>query len=279
VVGDLVHGYVGFRVPVAPAGKVTHTIAVPVAPRFFRDILFKHALFQPWSVAVIDSDKVVIAATPEAPIIEGVPLPANLQLPDANFAKSGADYLAWAPVGQSGWTVLVIAPAVAVEKPFTEVRTALVIGGSLSAALTAVLVMILSSAWAARRETAELRLQLLVRRHIEVGRPVGEFLHVPDARRIYGDQQIVVGLKMKRARAGRTIDDVDHFGVFRVTHVERADHVRNPVTDIGISALHHDLDAVGPAAEVGVRHEADVLRGGRFHRMSPRTRATTTSST
>ena len=86
-VGNLVSDHVGLRVPVAPEGRMAYTIAVPVDPRFFRDILAHHRLEQPWSAAVIGSDRAVIAATPESPLMEGQPLPEKLSRQPAASAR------------------------------------------------------------------------------------------------------------------------------------------------------------------------------------------------
>ena len=166
-VGNLVSDYVGLRVPVAPDGRMAYTIAIPVDPRFFRDILAKHKLEQPWSAAVIGSDRTVVAATPESPLKEGQPLPEKYGPAAGGFRAAEADYQAWAPVGTSGWSALIIAPAAAVERPFARARTAVLVGGACSAVLTAFLVMFLSSAWAARREAAGLKSEISERNRAE----------------------------------------------------------------------------------------------------------------
>ena len=166
-VGNLVSDHVGLRVPVAPEGRMAYTIAVPVDPRFFRDILAKHRLEQPWSAAVIGSDRAVIAATPDSPLKEGQPLPEKFGPAAGGFRAAEADYQTWAPVGTSGWSALIIAPAAAVERPFARARTAVLVGGACSAVLTAFLVAFLSSAWAARRETTRLRSEISERERVE----------------------------------------------------------------------------------------------------------------
>jgi hypothetical protein len=75
----------------------------------------------------------------------------------------------------------------------------------------------------------------------------------------------LTGLQVERAGAWRTIDDIDDFGISRVAYVKRTDHVGYTVPDIGMAALYHDLDAVRFTAEVGVCHEADVLRCYSLH--------------
>jgi PAS domain S-box-containing protein len=162
-VGDLVSDHVGLRVPVVRLDRAVYTIAVPVDPRFFLDILLKHRLNRPWAAAVVGRDHTVITATPGSPLKPGQPLTVSLAQDAGGFSAAGADYLAWMPVGQSGWSVLIVAPAAEVEKPFAQVRTALVAGGALSAALTALLVLVLSSAWASRREAVRLRSEITER--------------------------------------------------------------------------------------------------------------------
>ena len=99
--------------------------------------------------------------------MEGQPLPEKFWPAAGGFRAAEADYLAWSPVGTSGWNALIIAPAAAVEQPFARARTAVLVGGACSAVLTAFLVVFLSSAWAARRETAGLKSEIAERKRAE----------------------------------------------------------------------------------------------------------------
>ena len=85
-----------------------------------------------------------------------------------------------------------------------------------------------------------------------------ELLHRPDARRVHRQQQIVVGLQVKRARARRAGDEVDDLRVLRVAHIEGGDAVAVAVADVGVAAMHHDLHAVAVAAHVRVADELDA---------------------
>src|SRR6516225_7075363 len=63
-------------------------------------------------------------------------------------------------------------------------------------------------------------LQLVGGRASEIRLLVLKFLHRPDAGRVDRQQQIVMGLQVKRARAGRTGDEIDHARMFRIAHVD-----------------------------------------------------------
>ncbi len=154
-VGDLVHGFVGIRVPVVRDGRTAYTIAVPIDPQFFGAQLGARAKSQPWTAAVIDSDGKPIAATAGSPA-EDKPWPREIPAGAQGFLADRGDYLAWAPVGGYGWRVAVVAPAAAVEQPFARTRWAVYLGGAFAAVLTALLLLVLGSAWASRREAARL---------------------------------------------------------------------------------------------------------------------------
>ena len=65
-------------------------------------------------------------------------------------------------------------------------------------------------------------------------------------------------LDMQRARGGRASDEIDNLGMLGVAHVERGDAVAEAVTDIGIAALHHDLNAVGMPVHIRMADEFDI---------------------
>src|SRR5262249_40292540 len=92
-----------------------------------------------------------------------------------------------------------------------------------------------------------------------------EFLHGPDARRVDGEQEVVVGLQMKGARARRAGDEIEHLRARRVAHVHGRDAVAEAMPDIGVAAMHHDLDAVAAAAEVAMPDELDVAGCNGIH--------------
>ena len=154
VVGGLVHGYVGIRVPVVREGRTIYTIAVPIDPRFFGEQLRASTEDRPWTAAVIDgAGKPIATAGSQAEDKTRLQeVPAGAQ----GFLADGVDYLAWAPVGGYGWRVAVVAPAAAIEQPFARTRWAVYLGGAFAAVLTSLLLMVLGSAWASRREAARL---------------------------------------------------------------------------------------------------------------------------
>jgi len=90
-------------------------------------------------------------------------------------------------------------------------------------------------------------------------------LHRPHARPVDGEQQVVMGLEMDGAGVGWTGQERDGLRVLQIAHVEDGDAVRIAVTDIGIAAMHHDLDAVAASALVGVANELDVAGCYRIH--------------
>src|SRR3984893_10032425 len=64
---------------------------------------------------------------------------------------------------------------------------------------------------------------------------------------------------------GRAGQEGDGPRVLRIAHVQDSDAVRIAVADIGIAAVHHDLDAVTAPALVGVANELDVAGCYRIH--------------
>src|SRR5579864_3838860 len=103
-----------------------------------------------------------------------------------------------------------------------------------------------------------LALQEIGRRSREIG--LGIDLHRPRVRSIDGEQQVVMGLEMNCAGVGWTGEKGDMRRMLWVAHVDDADAVRKAVADIGIAAVHHDLDAVAAPALVGASDELDVAR-------------------
>src|SRR6516162_312495 len=74
-----------------------------------------------------------------------------------------------------------------------------------------------------------------------------------------------MSLEMDGAGVGWTGQERDRLRVLQIAHVEHGDAVRVAVADIGIAAMHHDLDAVAPSALVGMADELDVARRYRIH--------------
>src|SRR6266849_6120470 len=78
-----------------------------------------------------------------------------------------------------------------------------------------------------------------------------------------------MGLQVKGARAGRAGDEVDHLRVLGVAHVDHGDAVAEAVADIGVTAMHHDLDAIAATALVAMADELDVACRDSVHGGSP----------
>ena len=90
-------------------------------------------------------------------------------------------------------------------------------------------------------------------------------LHRPHARPVNGEQQIVMGLEVDRAGVGRARHEGNGSRVLRVAHIDDADAIRIAMADIGVAAMHHDLDAVAAPTLVGVADELDVAGRDRIH--------------
>ena len=167
IAGNLAHGYVAIRVPVVRSGRLVYTIVAPISPQYFSDQLQAHVQDQLWKAAIVGSDGIVIAATPGSPMPVGKPLPWDFPISAEGYRADGSDYKAWASVAGSGWQVVIVAPAAAVEQPYARTRMAVYIGGAFAAILTSVLTLVLSSAWAARREAVRLRAEIEGRRQAQ----------------------------------------------------------------------------------------------------------------
>jgi hypothetical protein len=108
-----------------------------------------------------------------------------------------------------------------------------------------------------------LTLQKIGRRSRVIGLRVD--LHRPHARPVDREQQIVMGLEVDGAGVGRAGHEDNGPRVLRVAHIDDADAVRIAVADIGVAAMHHDLNAVATPALVGVTDELDVAGRHRIH--------------
>jgi len=69
-----------------------------------------------------------------------------------------------------------------------------------------------------------------------------------------------MGLQVDGPGSGRRGEISDRARVLRIAHVDHAQSLREHVPDIGVAAMHHDLDAVGPAALIASADEAHVAR-------------------
>src|SRR6478609_408652 len=87
-----------------------------------------------------------------------------------------------------------------------------------------------------------------------------------------------MGLEMDGAGVGRAGREGNGPRVLRIAHVKDADAVRIAVADIGIAAVHHNLDTVTAPALVGVANELDVARCYRIHGSPHPCRATPRAS-
>src|SRR5437867_6650528 len=78
-----------------------------------------------------------------------------------------------------------------------------------------------------------------------------------------------MSLKVNGARVGRASDEVDEFRVSRIAHVQDREAVAEGLADIGIAAMHDDLNAIAAARLVGMAHELDVAGCDGRHREAP----------
>src|SRR5262249_13069886 len=78
-----------------------------------------------------------------------------------------------------------------------------------------------------------------------------------------------MGLEMNGAGAGWAREERDMPRMRRSAYVDDADAVGVAVADIGIAAMHHDLDAIAAPTLVRVADEFDAARHRCSHR-SPR---------
>ena len=67
-------------------------------------------------------------------------------------------------------------------------------------------------------------------------------------------------LKVDVPGIGRRCDVSDRTRPRRVAHVDDAEPLRKHVPDVGVTAVDHQLDPVGPAALVRVPDQAHVSR-------------------
>src|SRR2546422_9149947 len=116
--------------------------------------------------------------------------------------------------------------------------------------------------------------ELVGRRRREVVLLVLELLHGPDARHVRRQQEVVVSLEVNRAGVGRARDEVDHPRSLRISNVHDRDAVAEGVTDVGVAAMDHDLNAVAAASLVRMTHEREVARCDGRHGVRGEYRAT-----
>ena len=159
-VGNLVHDFVGFRVPVVRDDRIVYTIAVPISPKLFLDELRRNSQGRLWAAMIIGHNKEVIAATTDSLMQEENLFSRTIAQNASGFLAGDTFYLAWSPIGTSGWQVLIEAPAAAVVKPFFHTRVTVYLGGILAACLTVVFVLALNSTLATKREATRLRTEV-----------------------------------------------------------------------------------------------------------------------
>jgi two-component sensor histidine kinase len=167
-VGHLVPGETGlgtaFRVPVIRDDAVRYTLVAPAQPALFSRVLREQNLPPGWTAVTVDANDVVAGVSGAIGAV-GAPLESALAaaLPDAlnrmvpvRMADDSAYHVAAAPVGMSGWRVLVLAPATIAGGPSQVIEYAAWAATAAGAVLAVVLVGALLTASISRRNLASL---------------------------------------------------------------------------------------------------------------------------
>lgn len=163
-VGNLAYGYVAIRVPVIRHDQVTYTLTAPTNPDFFQKALLASSEVKQWEFILVGSDNVVITTSKEAPVKRGELLPQSfLKKAQSDIADRYRRYAAPISISFSGWRIFIYTSARVIEAPYIQKRSIVALGAFLSAVMTLVFIGILSSAWAARRETFNLRKEIEAR--------------------------------------------------------------------------------------------------------------------
>src|SRR3974390_1430379 len=74
-----------------------------------------------------------------------------------------------------------------------------------------------------------------------------------------------MSLQVQRTGPGRAGDEVDDLRMLGITNVKGGDAIAEPMANICVAAMHHDLNAVGAAVHVGVANELDVAGCNSIH--------------
>ena len=69
-----------------------------------------------------------------------------------------------------------------------------------------------------------------------------------------------MGLEVDVPGPPRRREIIHRARILGVAHVDHAEPFREHVADIGVAAMHHDLDAVRPAALIAMADETHVAR-------------------
>jgi hypothetical protein len=94
-----------------------------------------------------------------------------------------------------------------------------------------------------------------------IGLLVGEGLDIgKQIERIDHQQQVVMCLQVDVPGVGRRRNIGDGAGAFRIAHVDDRKALRPGVSDIGMAAMHHQLQSVATAANIGMPDQLHVAR-------------------
>lgn len=176
-VENLANGDVAIRVPVIRNERVIYTLAVTIDPQFYFNTVLTSNKTERWGFIIAGTDNVVIAASPDSPVIFGMSLSEHFLKKDLQIFSVGEMlYAAPIRISSGDWKIFVFAPEAFIQAPFFKKRMIVYLGGFLAAILTATLIYSMSSAWAAERETINLR------REIEERKQTAELLRESEQR-------------------------------------------------------------------------------------------------
>ncbi len=152
----------GLAVPVADlSGQLVSVLRLTLSTRMFEPMLQRHPVPEGWVLAVVDQRGVIVARSADPARYVGEPVTESARLLIASgsaqaqhaVSKDGRAVLAAAaPVGQTGWHVLLGAPEQAVESEQRLAFLAVLLAGLVVAVLSAGLSMMLG-----RRVAASVR--------------------------------------------------------------------------------------------------------------------------
>src|SRR3974377_43441 len=69
----------------------------------------------------------------------------------------------------------------------------------------------------------------------------------------------------ERTGPGRAGNEVDDLRMLGITNVKGGDAIAEPMANVCVAAMHHDLNAVGAAVHVGVANELDIAGCNSIH--------------
>ena len=106
-----------------------------------------------------------------------------------------------------------------------------------------------------------LRLGVVIDGALVIALLVGEFGLREHVLVVHHEQQVAMGLQMQRPGIRRRRDKAHGLGRRGIADIDDGEALGEDVADIGVAAMHHDLDAVAAAVLVAVADEPHVAGG------------------